>query len=574
MFNRLIPNWDIVRDPNGTLSLCGQLLKEQGRLHARGYIVAFSFMAVAAAATAMTAWLMRDVINKVFIDKSIAMMWLISGAVVVAYATKGLAGYGQDVTLAKVGNRIVASIQERMFQHLLSQDVAYFSGRHSTEFIAQQSFMASSARNALNMLVTVVGRDLLTLIGLVTVMVIQDPLMSIGAFAFMPFAVLGVRKLIKRSKKIMLTEFSSNAVIMETVQETAQGIRVVKSFNLNAFMLDRMRQAIRSFEKASTRLTVVSARSSPMMETLGGLTVALVILYGGWRVIHQGQTPGAFFSFITAFLLAYEPAKRLAKFNVDLSGQLVGVRMMFDFLHTMSVEPEIDPRPDLVVSNGKVALKHVTFNYRDNVKVLQDFNFVAEAGMSTALIGPSGSGKSTIFNLLQGFYRVRSGTIEIDDQDVSRFNLASLRQAIAVVSQDAFLFKGSIMQNIRYGRLDASDEEIVAAAKAAYAHEFIEKLDGRYDAHVGEHGNAISGGQRQRIAIARAILKNAPIILLDEATSALDLESEQYVQAGLQNLARGRTLILIAHRQESYAHADKVVHIERGHIIDFRSVRQ
>ncbi|MGN8119658.1 ABC transporter ATP-binding protein [Labrys sp. 22185] len=569
MFSRLVQGRDILPNSAGMLSLSWQLLKEQGRLHIRGYTLAFIFMAVSAVATSLTAWLMRDVINKVFIDKSITTMWLVSGAVVLAYATKGLAGYGQDVTLAKVGNRIVASIQERMFQHLLSKDVAYFAGRHSTEFIAQQSFMANSARNALNMMVTVVGRDLLTLIGLIAVMLIQDPLMSIGAFVFMPFAFLGVRKLVKRSKKIMLHEFASNSVIMETVQETAQGIRVVKSFNLNTFMLERMRQAIRAFETASTRLAGVSARSSPIMETLGGFTVAVVILYGGWRVIHEGQTPGAFFSFITAFLLAYEPAKRLAKFNVDLSAALVGVRMMFEFLRSASTEPTIDLRPDLVVSAGKVKLKNVTFHYRDNINVLQDFDFVAEAGKSTALIGPSGSGKSTIFSLLQGFYRVQEGIIEIDDQDISCVNLTSLRQAIAVVSQDAFLFKGSIRQNIRYGRLDASDEEIVAAARAAHAHEFIEKLDGSYDAHVGEHGNALSGGQRQRIAIARAILKNAPIILLDEATSALDLESEQSVQAGLRNLARGRTLILIAHRRESYAHADRVVHIEKGNILKF-----
>lgn len=537
---------------------------EQGRVHARGYIISFMFMMIAAIATSLTAWLMRDVINRVFIDKSASMMWLISGAVVVAYTAKGLAGYGQDITLARVGNRIVASIQERMFAHLLTKDVDYFSGRHSTEFIAQQSFMAGSARNALNLLVTAVGRDGLTLVGLVTVMVLQDPFMSLAAFLFMPVALFGVRKLIRRSKKIMENEFHSNAIIMETVQEAVQGIRIVKSFNLGGFMRDRMEKAIKAFELASTRLNVVSARSSPMMETLGGITVAVVILYGGWRVIHDGQTPGAFFSFITAFLLAYEPAKRLAKFNVDLSGALVGVRMMFDFLDSPGSEPERDGRPDLSVSRGEVVLRDVTFSYRDNVPVLRHFSFMAEAGKSTALIGPSGSGKSTVFSLLQGFYRPQHGALEIDGQDIWTVNLTSLRQAIAVVSQDAFLFKGSVKENIGYGRLGAREEDVVAAAKAAHAHEFIQKLDGGYDAQVGEHGTSLSGGQRQRIAIARAILKGAPIILLDEATSALDHESEQHVQAGLHNLAQGRTMILIAHRQESYAHVDRVVHIEKG----------
>jgi ATP-binding cassette, subfamily B, bacterial MsbA len=553
------------RDSSGhSWPLARRLLLEQGRAHARGYILSFLFMAIASAATALPAWLMRDVIDGVFIDKNALEMWLISGTVMVAFAVKGLAGYAQDVTLAKVGNRIVASIQERMFTHLLAKDVSYFAGHHSTEFIAQQSFMAGSARNALNLMVTAVGRDSLTLVALVSVMVLRDPLLSIAAFLFMPVALFGVRRLIRRSKKIMATEFHSNAVIMETVQEAAQGIRIVKSFNLSGFMRKRMGDAIRAFELASTRLSIVSARSSPLMETLGGMTIAVVILYGGWRVIHSGQTPGDFFSFIAAFLIAYEPAKRLAKFNVDLSASLVGVGMMFGFLDSPRNEPEHDERPDLSVSRGEVVLRHVTFSYRENVPVLRDFSFVAEAGRSTALIGPSGSGKSTVFSLLQGFYQPHDGVIEIDGQDIMSVNLASLRHAVAVVSQDAFLFKGSVKQNIGYGRLGASDEDVMAAAKAAYAHEFIQKLDGGYDAQVGEHGTSLSGGQRQRIAIARAILKGAPIILLDEATSALDHDSEKYVQAGLQNLARGRTMILIAHRQESYAHVDRVVHIERG----------
>ena len=555
------------RASQSAFAVAKRLLTEQGRKHVLGYAAAFLFMGLSAGATATTAWLMRDVINRIFVDKDATAMWLMSGAVVAVYAIKGFAGYAQDVTLAKIGNRIVASIQSALFHHSLQQDIAYFSNRHSTEFIAQQSFMSNSARNALGLIVTAVGRDALTIVGLVAVMVVQDPGMALAAFVFMPVALLGVRKLIRRSRKIMENEFSSFTQIMETTQEAAQGIRVVKSFNLAPMLRQRMDGAVTAFERAANRLAIVSARSSPMMETLGGITVAIVILYGGWRVIHLNQTPGEFFSFITAFLLAYEPAKRLAKFNIDLSGSLVGVRMLYAVMDMPLREPDADTRPDLVVKAGNVVMRDVTFAYRKDEPVLSEFSFVAEAGKSTALIGPSGSGKSTVFNLLQGFYPYSAGRIEIDGQDIREVNLASLRDAIAVVSQDAFLFKGTIRENIAYGRLGASDDEIVAAARAAHAHEFIEGFAGGYDAKVGEHGNALSGGQRQRIAIARAILKRAPIILLDEATSALDTTSERLVQAGLANLTTGRTLILIAHRTESYAHVDRVVHIARGIVL-------
>ena len=541
-----------------------RLLGEQGRKHAGGYALAFVFMILSAAATAASAWMMREVINRVFVERDAAALWVVAVVLVVIYVVKGFAGYAEDVTLAKIGNRIVASIQMLLFHHSLQQDVAYFSSRHSTEFIAQQSFMANAARNALGTMITAVGRDALTLVGLLSVMLVQDPSMTLAGLIFMPAALIGVRYLIRRSRKIMESEFTSYSQIMATTQEAAQGIRIVKSFNLGPLLIDRMDTAVRAFERASNRLVMVSSRSSPMMETLGGITVSGVILYAGWCVIHLNQSPGTFFSFLTAFLLAYEPAKRLAKFNIDLGAALVGVRMLYVILDMPLREPDADPRPNLVVKAGKIVMRNVTFTYRPGEPVLSKFSFVAEPGKKTALIGPSGSGKSTVFNLLQGFYPYAEGSIEIDGQEVRSVNLASLREAIAVVSQDAFLFRGTIRENIAYGRRDASEAEIQAAAEAAHAHDFIVGFAGGYDAKVGEHGNALSGGQRQRIAIARAILKGAPIILLDEATSALDTSSEQHVQAGIANLSVGRTMILIAHRAESYAHVDHVVRIADG----------
>jgi ATP-binding cassette, subfamily B, bacterial MsbA len=537
---------------------------EQGRQHAWGYTISFIFMALGAAATGAAAYLMKDVINEVFLARNSAAIFVLAGAVILIYALKGIASYGQDVTLARIGNRIVASVQERLFDHLLAQDVPFFADKHSTQFIAQQSFMAAAMRNALNLVVTAIGRDALTLVGLLTVMLVQDLWMSLGTLLVAPVVVFSVRKLVRRSRKIVETEFSSFSRIMEITQETAQGIRVVKSFGLAGLMRAQMENAVRAFELAATRLAMVGARSSPIMEFLGGVAVAGVIVYGGWRVTSGGQSPGEFFSFIMAFLLAYEPAKRLARFNVDLGASLVGVRMLYAFLDSPALEPDKDERPDLVITRGRVELRGVSFAYRPGEPVLREFSLVAEDGRTTALIGSSGSGKSTVFSLLQGFYHPDAGRILVDGQDIAGVNLASLRRAVAVVSQDAFLFSGSVRANIRHGRLSASDAEILAAARAAHAHEFIERLAGGYNAPVGEHGQQLSGGQKQRIAIARAILKDAPIILLDEATSALDPESERHVRDGLAHLSKGRTVLLIAHRRETYAHADIVVEIERG----------
>ena len=544
-----------------------RLLVEFGRPNLKSYALSFVFMAVGAVTTGLTAYLMKDVINKVFIDKDQFATYWVAFLVVLIYALKGAAAFGQQYTLNKVGNRIVASMQLRLFSHLLLQGVPFFTASHSTSFLTQQSFIAGSARGALDLIINAVGRDMLAVVSLTVVMVIQDPLMAIGAFVTMPVAMTGIRYLVRRVKKIMSTEFASFSDIMKTTSETAQGIRVVKAFGLEAHLRDKMAKAVNDFARAATRLANVSGRSSPLMESLGGFAIAFVIVYGGYRVINNGQTPGEFFSFITALLLAYEPAKRLAKFNIDLNAQMIGVNMLYAFLDKPAEESDDSKLPDLVVETGEICFDSVDFAYRPEDPVLDKLSFVAAGGRVTALVGPSGSGKSTIFNLLQRFYTCKSGKISIDGQDIGKVNRASLRRAIAPVSQDTFLFQGSIRENIALGRPGASEDEIVAACKAAHVEDFVRDFAGGYDAQVGEHGLALSGGQRQRVAIARAMLKNSPIVLLDEATSALDVASEEFVRDGLQRLCAGRTVLIIAHRKESYAHADDVIAIDSGRIL-------
>ena len=558
----------MLKDPSSSISLISRLLREQGSRHWRGYLFAFFCMAAMAASTASSAWIMRDVIDKVFIEKNMVALWQIASFLVFISVLKGFSAYGQQVALARVANAIVADVQRRVFDKMLSLTVGYFGSRHSTDFIARQSFIGQSASTALNLVITGLSRDTLTLIGLVSVMVFQDPLISVLALIFMPIAVICSRKLGLRVRKVMRTEFTGFSQIMESMQEAVQGIRIVKAFTLEKRLSARQASVIGSFEQAANKLAAVSARSSPIMEALGGLAIAVVVVYGGWAVISTDRAPGAFFSFITAVLLAYEPAKRLARLQVDLNGALVGVSMLYDFLDEKEVEPNLQDGPSIVVAGGEIEFQEVAFSYRAGEPVLRGLSFVAEAGKMTALVGRSGGGKSTVMSLLLRYWDLESGRILLDSKDIAAVSRSSLRQQLAYVSQDTYLFKGTIRDNIAIGKQGATDEEIVAAAKAANADEFIEAFDDGYLTQSGENGTQLSGGQRQRIAIARAFLKNAPILLLDEATSSLDTESERAVQDAIGRLREGRTTIVIAHRLSTIRSADKICVVSDGRIIE------
>ena len=551
-----------------TGSLLRRLVVDQGRAHWKGYLLAFVFMALIAAATSLAAYLMRDVINEVFVARNQQAIWVLSGTIVAIYTVKGLATYGQQVTLTRIANAIVASVQRRLYGHMLDMDVPFFAERHTAEFVGRLSFVATSSAQVLNALITVAGRDILSLVGLVTVMIIQDPMLSIIGGTVMPLAVWGVQGLVRRARRIMRTEFAGSMAVLETMQETVRGIRVVKSFGLEETFRARMEGQIATVQAAANKRARVGARTVPLMETLGGFAIACVILYGGWRVVGSGETPGTFFSFITALLLAYEPAKRLARVHVDLSSNLVGVGLLYEFLEQPAREADAPAAPALAVDGGRVEITDVRFAYRDGEDVLNGLDLVAEAGRTTALVGPSGGGKSTIFALLLRFWDPRSGTITIDGTPISAVSRRSLRSKIGIVSQDVFLFAGTIAENIALGRPGAGRAEIEAAAKAAHAHDFIVGFHGGYDSPVGENGLQLSGGQRQRIAIARAILEDAPILLLDEATAALDTESERAIQEALAELSKNRTTLVIAHRLQTIQRADKICVIEGGRVVE------
>jgi len=549
-------------------TLIRRLLTEQGLVHWKKYAVAFVLMAIAAGCTAFSAYLIGDVINQAYVNHNLAGIITLGFITVLLFTGKGVATYGHTVLLSYIGNRIVADNQRRVFDKLLNEGLGYFSDRHSSEFIARLTAGAAAATQMINLLITSFGRDLLSLIGLVAVMVVQDPLMSFFSFVVAPPAFLVLRKLIRRIYSIARSQFDGGTRIMETMQETLQGIRIVKAFTLEDIMRERFSRNVEAVEYEANKMARVSARTSPLMETLGGCAIAIAITYGGYRVIDTGATPGQFFSFITAFLLAYEPAKRLARLNIQLNSGLVGVRVLFEIIDSPATEAIDDHKPALQIGTPGLEFSNVDFSYRGEEAVLRGMSFTAEPGKMTALVGPSGGGKSTVLNLILRFYDIERGAITIGGQDISQVSRRSLRRHVAYVGQDVFLFRGTIRENIAFGKPGATDEEIVAAAKAAYAHDFILGFPRGYDTQVGEHGLQLSGGQRQRVSIARALVKNAPITLLDEATAALDSESELQVREAMEHLCQGRTTLVIAHRLHTVAHADRIHVIEDGSVVE------
>jgi len=562
------PTRKITDDPYGAAILIRRLVMEQGFVYWRRYVTAFALMGVSAGATAGSAYILGQVINQAYIDKNVTGIAILSGVTVVLLFIKGLATYGHTVILSKISNAILANNQRRLFAKLMSESIGFYSARHSSEFLARMTSGAKSITDVLTLLINAVGRDVLLLVSLIFVMVTQDPVLSFIGLVVVPPAMLILRKLIKRIKGLAHNQFTGSADIMETMQESLQGIRTVKAFTLEAAMQRRIDENIAVVERNANKMARVSNRSNPLMEMLGGFAVAGCLLYGGYSVVALGATPGQFFSFMTAFLLATEPAKRLARLNIDLNSQLVGARMLLEIVDSPASEPADDDKPALKLSTARVEFRDVNFAYRQDEPVLKAMSFVAEPGKTTALVGPSGGGKSTVLALLLRLYEVNDGEILIDGQKISGVSRHSLRAQTGYVGQDVYLFRDSIGANIAFGKEGATQDEIVAAAKAACAHDFIMGFPLGYDTPVGEHGTQLSGGQRQRIAVARALIKNAPIILLDEATAALDSESEKAVQEAIDHLCQNRTTIVIAHRLHTIMHADAILVVEGGEIVE------
>lgn len=553
----------------GDFAILKRLVLENFSLFWKRYVLAFALMAVVAGATGMSAWLMRDLINKVFIERDAAMMTLICGSVLVIYIAKGFAAYGQEILLARIGNNIIARTQRKIFDAVLLQDLPFFQANGSADLVTRITHNAQAASSALNLIATSLGRDLLTLVSLIAVMLAQDPILTAIALVGVPILFTVITRLLKRVRKLFGSEVRSLSTIVATIQETIHGIKVIKAFRLEDTMRARMEQSVVAVERLSNKMVSVQAGANPLIDTLGGIAVASVIFYGGWRVIYDGATPGEFFAFITALLMMTDPARRLARLHLQLAANSVGVKMLYDMIDMLpDAKARLHEFKPITVTRGELQFHDVTFGYDPHKPVLNKINVTADAGKITALVGLSGSGKSSMFNLILRFWQPQSGSITLDAQDLHHASPESLYDSIAYVGQDVFLFEGTVAENILRGRPGATEEDMIEAAKNAVAHDFIMSLPDGYQTRVGEFGGQLSGGQRQRVSIARAFLKNARIVLLDEPTSALDAESDAAIQGALQRLMHGRTTIIIAHRLATVANADKIVVLDRGSIAE------
>jgi ATP-binding cassette subfamily B protein len=549
-------------------SVLKRVIAENGRAHIRGYAFAIACLVLVAGTTAFTAWIMEAVVNEAFANKRADIVVYICGAIFLAFVVRGFATYGQAVALSKIGNNIVASYQRRLYSHLMALSVGYFSDTRSARISAQISQNVSGIRDVLNMTVTSLARDFLTLVALIGVMISKDWLLTLIVFVIAPPLLIGLRYVSRRLRQATRESVEINSHVLGAMQETIQGITIVKAFTMETQLKNKVEAIIDRAENRANRIARLSERTSPMTETFAGFAISSVLAYAAFRSIYNGVQPGAFFAFVTALLMAYDPARRLAKLQVSLERAVVNARMIYEILDMVPHQRDLPDARDLALGTAKIEFRNVRFGYGQGDDILKGVNFVAEGGKTTALVGPSGAGKSTVISLIPRFYDPSGGEILIDGQDIAHVTKQSLRNGLAYVSQQPYLFEGSIRDNIRYGRPEATDAEVEDAARLAYAHDFITMQPQGYDTPVGENGVTLSGGQRQRLSIARALVRQAPILLLDEATSALDTESEAAVQKALDHAMSGRTVVVIAHRLSTVVNADKIIVMKDGIVVE------
>ncbi len=553
---------------SGTLPLVRRLVRSYLRPYFGQLVVAFLFMGAAAGMTGALASLMQPIIDGIFQDKNLTMLWPIAVAVFAAFTVRGVATFGHSVMMNRIGQGIVADVQRALYAHLLRLDLAFFHANAAGQLISRMTSDVNVMRAAVADCLTGIVRSTLTLVFLVGVMFYQDWRLAVGAFIVFPISAYAVSRLGKRLRRVSARTQEELGNFASLLNQTFQGARQVKAYGMEAFEEQRAAGMIDQLYRLTQKAFRVSAASMPITEALSGLAIVTVIVYGGHRVIAGESTTGALFSFITAFLLAYEPMKRLGKLNGSLQTGLAAAERVFALLDT---EPQIIDRPaakPLKVESPNIRFESVSFLYSDGTEALRDLSIEVPAGKTVALVGPSGAGKSTVLNLIPRFYDVSSGSVKIDGVDVRDLTLGSLRANVALVSQEVAIFDDTVFRNIAYGRAGAGKAEVIEAARAAAADDFITQLPQGYETRVGEHGVKLSGGQRQRIAIARAMLRNAQILLLDEATSALDAESERAVQDALRRLRAGRTTVVIAHRLSTVIDSDLLYVMDQGRIVE------
>jgi subfamily B ATP-binding cassette protein MsbA len=520
------------------------------------------------AGSAGVVWQVKPILNQV-LPREEALGSTI-GLILGFYFLKGLGNYVSDYLMTDVGQRIVRDLRTQLFRHILGQSAAFFSGQAVGRLMSRITNDVAQVQRAVSETLGDLARESIALIGFAVLLFKSDPRLAIVCLPVAPIVVYPLVRLGQRVRKTTRRSQEALEQISHVSNEAFTGHRIVKAFGAEAREVDKFDRAAQHYYRTSLKVTSALATLPPIMEFIGGIAFAAVLWYGSREIQAGDLTPGDFFTFITALFMMYAPAKKLSRVNADLQQATAAAERIFEMLDTHS---EVHERPDataLAPLRRELEFRDVRFTYeRADGATLDNVSVTARAGQVVALVGRSGAGKTTMVNLIPRFYDVTGGAILIDGRDIRDVTLASLRSQIAIVTQETVLFDDTVAANIAYGRPDASRAEIAAAARAAHAHDFIEnQLPDGYDTRIGERGQRLSGGQRQRLAIARAILREAPILILDEATAALDAESEMLVQDALANLMRNRTSFVIAHRLSTVRRADIILVLESGRIVD------
>ena len=530
-------------------------------------LVAMLCMMLVALLTAATAYLVKPVLDEIFFKKDIRMLKLLPFAIIILYILRGAAYFGQAYLMNYVGHSIIKRLRDELYAHIQMLPLSFFHKHETGVLMARIINDVNILKGMVSNAVTGVLKDSFTIIGLLCVLFYRDWKLALIAVTVFPLAVIPIVNFGRRTRRFSTRCQEAIADMSSLLHETFAGTRIVKAFGMESYENRRFfEKTVRLFKYEMKAITVKSM-SSPVMELLGGIGVTFIIWYGGYKVITGTSTPGTFFSFMAALIMLYAPVKRISPLNNVIQEGLAAAVRIYDILDTDSAIIERQDAVELEPKDHGVVFRNVSFGY-DEQLVLRNINLEVKSGELIALVGVSGGGKTTVVNLIPRFYDVTEGAILIDGHDVRDVTIGSLRRQTGIVTQDPILFNDTIRNNIAYGNLDASEADIIAAAKAAYAYDFTQSFRDKFDTIVGESGVRLSGGEKQRICIARALLKNAPILILDEATSSLDTESELAVQRALENLMKGRTTFVIAHRLSTIRRADRIIVIVNGRIVE------
>ena len=529
---------------------------------------AMGCMLVIAVTTSATAFLVKPVLDDIFFNRDQKMLMLIPLVVVVIYFLRGIGTYGQDYLMNYAGENIIRQLRNALYNRIQDLPLSFFQEEKTGVLMSRITNDVNIIKDMVSTSVTSLLRDIFTVLGLTIVIFYRDWKMAVFAFVILPVAFYPIVLLGRRMRKVSTGCQQAMAEMSAFLHETFAGNKIVKAFGMESYEKRRFAEKTERLFRLEMKAVVVDALSSPVMEFLAGIGIAFIIWYGGSRVVDGTSTAGTFFSFMAAVLMLYDPVKKLSKLNNKVQQGLAATDRVFDVIEKQSDIPEPENPVVLKPEFQQIAFEHVGLTYNGNHPALRGIDLAVRAGEILALVGMSGGGKTSLVNLIPRFYDVTQGRILIDGTDIRRLSVASLRKQIAIVTQDTILFDDTIRNNIAYGRPEAPMTEVIAAARAAYAFDFIEGFPNKFDTRIGELGNRLSGGEKQRLCIARALLKDAPILILDEATSALDTESEMLVQRALENLMRGRTTFVIAHRLSTISYADRIVVVVDGRIVE------